>query len=135
MEFIPFLKEHGIRITTQRIEILQTIISLKGHLTIGDIHQKLPSMNLSTIYNNVKLFVQLRIVNELPYGKGLSMYELYKSNHYHIICKSCGIIADFNYPCLKEVESTASAQTKYMISRHYIEFYGVCPACQDKETP
>jgi Fur family transcriptional regulator, peroxide stress response regulator len=130
-ELIPYLKERGLRITPQRMLILKTIISLKGHPTAEDIHRELPFISMATIYNNLKLFMKLRIVNELPYGDGVSMYELYESNHYHIICQSCGKIVDFYYPSLKEVEHAASTLTKYEIHTHKMEIYGLCTTCQD----
>ncbi|MFS0865014.1 Fur family transcriptional regulator [Fredinandcohnia sp. 179-A 10B2 NHS] len=132
-ELIPFLKERGLRITPQRTLILQTIISLKGHPTVEDIHRKLPYISLATIYNNVKLFVSLRILKELPYGNGLSKYELANQpNHYHILCESCGEIIDFNFPPLKELEHVACKLTQFKIRSHQMEVYGLCTTCQNQ---
>lgn len=69
-ELIPFLKERGLRITPQRTLILQTFLSLKGHPTVEDIHRQLPQISLATIYNNVRLFVSLRILKDCPMGTG-----------------------------------------------------------------
>lgn len=132
-ELIPFLKERGLRITPQRLLILETIQKLKNHPTVEDIHQELPYISLATIYNNVKLFVKLRILSELPYGTGISKYEMYNANHYHIICESCGKIEDFNYPPLKEVEEAASKLTSFEIQLHHFEVYGICRKCQEKK--
>jgi Fur family transcriptional regulator, peroxide stress response regulator len=130
-ELIPFLKERGLRITPQRTLILQTILSLKGHPTVEDIHRKLPYISLATIYNNVKLFVSLRILKELPYGNGLSKYELANQpNHYHILCESCGEIIDFKFPPLKELEHVACKLTQFKIHSHQMEVYGLCTTCQ-----
>lgn len=130
-EEVAILKEHGLRVTPQRMQILQTFILLEGHPTIEDIHRELPNMSVATIYNNVNQFVNLRILNELPYGNGLSRYELYKPNHYHVICELCGDIVDFEFPKLIEVEELAARLLKYKIHNHEMEVYGVCPACQN----
>jgi Fur family transcriptional regulator, peroxide stress response regulator len=129
-ELIPFLKQRGLRITTQRLLILTTIISLEDHPTVEDIHRELPYISVGTIYKNVKLFVSLRILNELPYGIGITKYELNDRKHYHVICESCGKISDFHYPDLDEVEEAASRLTKYDVNIHHLEFYGVCTTCQ-----
>ncbi|MES1044971.1 transcriptional repressor [Heyndrickxia oleronia] len=131
MELIPFLKERGLRITPQRMLILSTIQKLNIHPTVEDIHRELPYISLATIYNNVKLFVQLRILKELPYGNGISKYELSTTDHYHIICESCGKIEDFNYPKLKEVEQVASRLSHFSIQLHHFEVYGICKECQE----
>ncbi|MFC0562451.1 Fur family transcriptional regulator [Halalkalibacter alkalisediminis] len=130
VELTPYLKERGLRITPQRISILKVIIALKTHVTVDEIHKKLPNMSLATIYSNVKLFVNLRILSELPYGNGLSKYELFQTTHYHVICSKCGKIKDFNYPILKEVEYLGSNLTQYKIHSHQLEFYGLCKICQ-----
>mgnify|MGYP005756293897 CR=1 FL=1 len=129
-DLVPFLKERGLRITPQRMLILQAIQELDGHSTIEEIHKKLSYISLATIYNNVKLFVRLGILSELPYGNGLSQYEIYQSHHYHVTCENCGKIVDFHYPNLKEVEQVAAHLTKYEITRHQLAFYGKCRTCQ-----
>ncbi|MDF0728219.1 Fur family transcriptional regulator [Cytobacillus sp. S13-E01] len=130
-ELIPYLKERGLRITPQRLLILKTIISLNGHPTVDDIHSHIPYISVATIYNNIKLFVKLQILKELPYGNGLSKYELYKSNHYHVICERCGGIIDFKYPNLEEVEQVALKLTNFKVHSHHFEIYGECATCQD----
>lgn len=132
-ELIPILKKHGLRITPQRIQILETIL-VEDHPTVEDIARHLRNMSVATIYNNVKQFVSMDIVNELPYGNGISRYELYKSNNYHVICQSCGMIVDFTFPGLKAVENLASSLTKYKVHRHNMEIYGVCADCQHTAT-
>lgn len=127
---IPYLKERGLRITPQRMLILKTIASMKGHPTVDDIHLQLPSISIATIYNNVKMFVKLNILNELPYGNGLSKYEFKLDEHYHVICHICGVIEDFKYPLLKEVEHVANQLTKFRVHSHQLEFYGICTACR-----
>ncbi|WP_462408604.1 Fur family transcriptional regulator [Neobacillus sp. Marseille-QA0830] len=128
-ELIPFLKRKGLRITPQRMQILQNILDA-GHPTVEELSMKMPHVSIATLYNNVKLFVKLGILNDLPYGNGLSRYEFHKSNHYHVICQSCGDIVDFAYPALKEVEQIAANLTKYQIHHHKMEIYGICKTCQ-----
>ncbi|WP_425283770.1 Fur family transcriptional regulator [Mesobacillus persicus] len=130
LDLIPYLKERGLRITPQRLLILQAIISLEGHPTAEDIHRSIPYTSLTTIYNNLKLFVNLGIINELPYGNALSKYEFNHSKHYHVICQRCGKIVDFNYPNLKEIEHLASKLTNFTIHHHHFEVYGICSSCQ-----
>jgi Fur family transcriptional regulator, peroxide stress response regulator len=133
LDLIPYLKERGLRITPQRLLILQSILNQEGHPTAEDIHQALPYTSLTTIYNNLKLFVRLSILNELPYGDGLSKYEFNHSRHYHVICEQCGKVVDFNYPDLKEIEQLASRLTNFEIKHHHFEVYGLCPSCQNHD--
>ncbi|MDN4526700.1 Fur family transcriptional regulator [Fictibacillus sp. NE201] len=125
------LKESGVRITPQRVLILKNMIEMNGHLTAEEIHRELPSfITLSTVYNNLKLFVKLNLINELSFGSSSSKYELVTIRHYHVICESCQQIADFQYPLLSEVEYTASQLAHFKIHRHTLEFYGLCQECK-----
>lgn len=127
---IPMLKEKGLRITPQRVQILTAMLDSAGHPTAEEIQSKIPIISLATIYNNLKLFVSLGIVDELPYGNGVSRYELHKANHYHVICSNCGTITDLNFPNLKAVEAFASSVTGFTIKSHRMEIYGLCPNCK-----
>ncbi|KMM56733.1 Fur family transcriptional regulator [Bacillus glycinifermentans] len=130
---IALLKKHGLRVTAQRVLILKTMISINDHPSAEDIHRELPFMSLPTIYGNLKLFVKIGIVKELPYGDGKSKYELFKPHHYHVVCHSCGKIVDLEYPPLKEVENAAAQLTNYKINRHHLGIYGICTTCQDQQ--
>ncbi|EIT85578.1 hypothetical protein A374_10083 [Fictibacillus macauensis ZFHKF-1] len=128
------LKEHDLRITPQRVAILQAIFSAEVHLSAEDIHRQMPPyMTLATVYNNLKTFIQHEIINELSFGEGSSLYEVNRSPHYHVICEQCGMIVDFHYPVLDEVESVAAKWADFDIRGHHLEFYGTCTACQAKQ--
>ncbi|SDM93745.1 Fur family transcriptional regulator, peroxide stress response regulator [Fictibacillus solisalsi] len=122
-----------MRITPQRVLILKTIISMNRHLTAEEIHRELPSfITLATVYNNLKYFAELKLINELSFGSSCSKYELANSRHYHVICESCQRIADFNYPLLNEVEYAAAQVAHFKVNRHTLEFYGLCQECSRK---
>jgi Fur family peroxide stress response transcriptional regulator len=130
-EEIAILKKHGLRATPQRMQILQAFISLKGHPTIEDIHREIPYISVNTVYKNVNLFVNMQILNELPYGNGLSRYEFFKVHHYHVICELCGDIVDFEFPKLIGVEELAGKLSKYKIHNYKMEINGICSRCQN----
>ncbi|MCY7837257.1 transcriptional repressor [Bacillus haynesii] len=132
-QLVPLLKKRGLRITAQRVLILKTIASLGGHPSAEDIHRELPYMSLPTIYSNLKLFVKLGILKELSHGDAKSKYELFTSQHYHVICKSCGKIADLDYPHLKEVEHAAAQLTNFKVNSHFMGIYGICTTCQEQQ--
>ena len=134
---IDKLKKENIRITPQRQEMISILKGTKHHFTAEDIYQKLikqfPSVSIATVYNNLKLFVSLGLVNELQFGEGLSKFEWIENDHYHIVCSDCGKIEDFHYPQLKEVESFAQDLSKFKIKNHHLLFYGLCQECGEKK--
>lgn len=132
---VATLKESGIRITPQRHAILEHLIQAMSHPTADDIYKalegKFPNMSVATVYNNLRVFKEVGLVKELTYGDASSRFDFVTTDHYHIICDSCGKIVDFHYPGLDEVETLAEHVTGFEVGRHRMEIYGVCPECKE----
>lgn len=131
------LKEENIRITPQRVAILEFLASATSHPTAEDIYRaievKFPGMSVATVYNNLRLFTEIGFVKEMNYGDSSSRFDFHTEPHYHAICRKCGKVADFHYPGLEDVEMAAQQLTGYTISSHRLEVYGLCPDCQKEE--
>jgi len=128
------LKATGVRMTPQRHAILEYLLSTMSHPTADEIYKALekdfPNMSVATIYNNLRLFKEAGLVRELTYGDASSRFDANMSDHYHIICRRCGKITDFEYPPLIEVEEEAARKTGFRVDSHRMEVYGLCAECQ-----
>lgn len=135
-EAIATLKDSGVRITPQRHAILEHLVHSVSHPTADEIYKalegKFPNMSVATVYNNLRVFKGAGLVKELTYGDSSSRFDFVTSDHYHIICNSCGKIMDFYYPGLDEVETLAEHVTGFKVADHRMEVYGTCPDCQKK---
>lgn len=127
------LKVTGVRITPQRHAILAYLMESMEHPTADEIYRalapKFPNMSVATVYNNLKVFMEARMVRELTYGDSSSRFDADVSDHYHVVCQKCGKIKDFSHPSLKEVELAAEQATGFKIQGHRLELYGVCSEC------
>ena len=131
---IEDLKEANVRITPQRYAILEYLIDHRTHPTADEIFRALedrfPNMSVATIYNNLRKFVEIGLVQEMSYGDAASRFDFGSQKHYHAICTDCGKIVDFFYPGLEDVEMASSELTGFQINEHRLEVYGLCPTCQ-----
>ncbi|MNI06884.1 Peroxide operon regulator [compost metagenome] len=127
------LKTTGVRMTPQRHAILSYLLDSMTHPTADDIYRalesKFPNMSVATVYNNLKVFIEIGLVRELTYGDSSSRFDADMTEHYHAVCEQCGTIADFEYPPLTDVEATAAVQTGFQIRGYRLEVYGVCANC------
>lgn len=127
------LKKNGVRITPQRHAILEYLVTSKSHPTADEIYKSLasnfPNMSVATVYNNLRVFLSVKLIKELTYGDVSSRFDFVTHDHYHIICDECSTIVDFHYPGLEEVEHLASHVTGFQVKSHRLEVYGVCPTC------
>lgn len=138
-EVVNRLRENGVRMTPQRHAILNYLLSTMSHPTADEIYKALelsfPNMSVATVYNNLRVFKDAGLVKELTYGDSSSRFDANMEDHYHIICRDCGKITDFEYPMLTEVEKKAAEKTGYLVETHRMEVYGVCPDCRMKSEP
>lgn len=130
------LKEHNVRITPQRQAVLEFMIGTHMHPTADDVYKALagrfPNMSVATIYNNLRLFTSLGIIEEMAYGDASSHFDFAQTKHYHAICGNCGKVVDVFYPELDDVEVIAENLTGFMVTGHRMEVHGICPECQAK---
>ncbi|MFD0871096.1 MULTISPECIES: peroxide-responsive transcriptional repressor PerR [Paenibacillus] len=130
------LKMSGVRMTPQRYAILSYLLDSTCHPTADDIYRALedrfPSMSVATVYNNLKVFIESGLVRELTFGDNSSRFDADMSNHYHAQCEQCGVIVDFHYPTLTDIEQQAAHETGFQVRGHRVEVSGICKECMEK---
>ena len=108
---MSLVKESGAKLTNPRKEI----------------HDECNNVDFASVYRSIKLFYELGIVNEINFADNKIRYELTnKKHHHHIICSECGEIKELPICILSEIESL----TDYIITKHNLEFMGLCPKCK-----
>ncbi|WP_141705379.1 Fur family transcriptional regulator [Vulcanibacillus modesticaldus] len=135
-EALEKLKDSGVRMTPQRHAILAYLFKSKSHPTADEIYRALekdfPNMSVATVYNNLKVFLEVGLIEELLFGDDSSRFEVKHEEHYHVVCRKCGHIEDFISPCLSDMESLAEKEKGFIIDGHRVEFYGICSKCQQE---
>lgn len=129
------LKSAGLRITQPRIAILESLIRRDKPASIEQIHRDLANdaCDLVTVYRCLAVFEELGLVRRCFFHNGTSLYEISLSatQHYHIVCKSCGKVERIDVSLTENIERMLRDRGYDQIS-HMLEFFGVCPECQKK---
>ncbi len=118
--------------TVQRQLILDIINNSPDHLTADKIYlmakEKMPGIAMATVYNNLKFLSDNSFIRKIGISNGADFYDKNLIPHDHIICNSCGAIADFNNGGLKEMleKSIGGEITGYDLNVHYI-----CEHCKN----
>lgn len=129
------LKATGYRLTPQRLAVLRALIGSDGHPSVEQIYRQVrrdfPTTSLATVYNTLECLKGLGEVLELPLG-GASRYDGRKPEpHPHLVCTTCGRIEDLDID-LGPTAQTVAQEHGYAQVRHQLEFFGVCPVCQER---
>lgn len=129
------LRNRGFRLTPQRLQVVQILISSEYHPSAEELYQRVretfPSTSLATIYKTLQVLKDLNEVIELTFADGGSRYDGHKPYpHPHVICVSCGEILDMDPEPMKALAQQISTHTGYTIETHRQDYFGLCLTCQ-----
>jgi Fur family peroxide stress response transcriptional regulator len=93
------LVEKGLKITPQRIAILEAIYTLNNHPTadmimeyIKDTH---PSIASGTIYKVLDVLIENQLIERVKTEKDKMRYDAILEDHHHLYCSDTGEIDDY----------------------------------------
>jgi len=132
-----YLEVNNHRKTPERYAILDAVYSFNGHFTLEELGEKLNGeqnfpVSRATLYNTLKLFMELRLVIRHRF-QGQTKYEAcYDNNsHSHQICTVCGKVTEIK--SLKIVQAINGQPLKRFRKDGFsLYIYGVCSTCQNK---
>ncbi len=129
------LREHGMRMTPQRLAVLQALRSTDSHPTAeelrGLVQDLVPRVSLGTIYRNLHVLVEEGYVRRLPTPQGSHRFDGDLSAHLHVICRECGRISDVHLEIDALALERVTTLTGFSNLSQRVEFRGICPDCRD----
>ena len=137
-ELVARLREQGHRLTPQRMAVLKTLVTNEEHLSVEQIYERVradfPMTSLATIYKTVAVLKEMGEVLELGFSNDSNRYDGSKPYpHPHLICIKCKNIVDIDISTLDALSLKIAQKTGYRIVNHRLDFFGICPQCQEKE--
>lgn len=93
------LKGKGLKVTPQRIAVLEAIDRLKCHPTteriIEAVRKKHPNIASGTVYNVLDMLVENGLINRVKTEKDTVRYDTVTEKHHHLYCSETERIEDF----------------------------------------
>lgn len=93
------LTERGLKVTPQRMAILEAIYNLKNHPTaeniIDYIKKMHPNIATGTVYKVLGALVDNRLVKKVKTEKDIMRYDGVMESHHHLYCKESDLIKDY----------------------------------------
>ncbi len=145
-QFKKLLKQNGLKVTTQRVAILEVLSSRPGmHLTAEEIYdyvrEKYPEIGIATVYRTIQVLSELNLIDKLNLDDGYVRYEIGKQSneepghhHHHLICLECGSVYAFQDDLLEKLEERIMEAMGFLVKDHEVKLYGHCSACREKGT-
>lgn len=132
MNFTAILKDKKLKITPQRIAILEELHK-KGHLSIDEIFNgiksKVPSVSLATVYKNILSLQSIDVIKSVKTPTQRQKYEINKKPHIHLFCKICEKLEDFEIDTSSFQDYCRQISGYQSIEESSILLTGVCKDC------
>lgn len=128
------MPEQPFKNTSQRAIVLDEVRLSQGHLTAGEIFERVrrrdPRIAYGTVYRTLHLLAEHGLIQELTFADQSSRYDGRVERHDHVHCLQCGVLLDVDVPVALIARHVASEQSGFDINSHHTVFAGVCPACK-----
>ena len=93
------LVEKRLKVTPQRVAILEAIFSLDNHPTVENIidyiRKNHPNIATATVYKVLDTFVSCRLINRVRTDRDIMRYDAVLESHHHIYCSDSDRIEDY----------------------------------------
>jgi Fur family ferric uptake transcriptional regulator len=127
------LRGAGLRVTAARVALLETVRD-GDHLGVdaiaAGVRDRIGHLSLQAVYDALYALTGAGLIRRLePAGSPARFEGRVGDNHHHVVCRSCGVVADVDCavgeaPCL-----TASDDHGFSIEEAQVIYWGQCPAC------
>ena len=135
-DIISRLESKGIRPTANRILVMKTLMGEQNPQSLSNLERKMVSMDKSSIFRTLTLFLEHDVVHAFEAGRGVLCYELceekgacdHHDGHIHFYCESCQrsfCMEDIHIPSFELPEGFYPHSISFVIK-------GECPDCRKK---
>ncbi|MFY9807369.1 MAG: Fur family transcriptional regulator [Pseudonocardiaceae bacterium] len=132
-DFERMLRGVALRVTRPRVAVLSAVHDHPHADTdsiIGVVREHLGEVSHQAVYDVLRALTAAGLVRRFQPTGSVTRYEArVGDNHHHVVCRSCGAIADVDcavgyIPCL-----TAADDSGYEIDEAEVIYWGRCPEC------
>ncbi len=135
--FIEKCREHGIKVTPQRILIFEILLELHSHPSVSVVARAVslrsPNVSFDTVNRTLQSFVDMGILHKVPGTGSGQRFDTNPQPHHHIHCVRCGAIQDIESPDLDSVPVPKSVASRYNVLNKMMVFEVVCDECAGKK--
>ena len=127
------LRGAGLRVTAARVALLETVRDgdhLDAEAIAARVRDRIGHVSLQAVYEALHALTAAGLIRRIePADSPVRFEGRVGDNHHHVVCRSCGVVADVDCavgetPCL-----TASDDHGFSIDEAEVVYWGLCPHC------
>lgn len=133
--FSLYLKERGLRMTSQRELVARSFLQAKGHLSAEELYTLAkgnnPRVGFTTVFRTLNTLVSCGLATEVRLNDGRKRFErLYnRPRHHHLVCVRCNRTIEFLGPELEQLKERISSRYHFQLLQPELRMLGICRKC------
>jgi len=132
--FRTTLKESGMKLTHQRLEIFREIAGSCEHpdadTVFKGVRERVPNVSLDTVYRTLWMLTDRGLLQTLGCHRGRAQFDANTKKHHHFICTKCGVAHDFYSDEFNELPVPDDVRRMGAVEDTHVEVRGICADCQ-----
>jgi len=136
MSCVVTLKEKGLKLTPQRMLIVDIIHEAEGHLTaeeiIRHVQSRMPGVNKSTVYRTLELLVKAGCVYRSGIGDDFIYHHADEGHHHHLVCTICGKTVNCDENLFTPLRKTLREKFRFYADFNHMVLSGTCRECRSR---
>ena len=136
--FREWLKERGLKTTSQRDDIARVFLTGGRHISVEELYSAVkkvnPRVGYATVYRTLRLMKESGLATERHFNDREARYESAEDEshgHDHFICERCSRIIEFASEEIDALDERMAKKLGAVITRHRLELYGICKECRE----
>jgi Fur family ferric uptake transcriptional regulator len=134
--FIEYLQSRGMRVTQQRLALVDHVFSRHEHFDADQLMEQLPSsgkpghISRPTVYRTLTEFVDAGLLRSFVLnGRAVYEHDYGYPQHDHFHCTECNRLLEFQSDELRVLLETIARDNRFRMAGHRLIVDGVCEAC------
>jgi Fur family ferric uptake transcriptional regulator len=129
------LERSGLRVTRQRLLVLDSLEREPHDATAQQIHERLRAagrpIGLATVYRTLRSLADAGAIDALDHHRGETCFRLCgEGHHHHLLCSECHRVVELTGCDLDGWLDDAAAKHGFVAREHRLEIVGVCAECR-----
>jgi len=137
LRFKASLREAGVKLTHQRLEIFREVAASIEHpdarAILKAVQPRMPTVSLDTVYRTLWLLTDLGLVTTLGPRRENMRFDANLEPHHHYLCVRCGLARDFASAELGALRVPRAVKGLGSILATHVEVRGICESCANEK--
>src|SRR5436189_4795904 len=134
--FVEFLQSRGMRVTQQRLALVQHVFSRHEHFDADQLMEQLPTsgqpghVSRPTVYRTLGEFVDAGLLRKFVLNdRAVYEHDYGYPQHDHFHCTECNRLLEFENKDLVALRDEVAREHHFRVASHRLIIIGVCQDC------